>query len=111
MIARTLPFEHTKTAKRLKSATDWCDQPDNDNRDTPQGVYQDYIEAIKRDVCSWCNNEGGTRDHIVPQAFDGSNHWSNITGACRTCNTKRGHRDILEWLITKTHKRDPSATH
>lgn len=32
----------------------------------------------------------GTREHIIPRAYGGSNHHSNLVLACYECNTNRG---------------------
>lgn len=52
--------------------------------------------ARDRNVCAYC---GGlfdedllTREHIVPLAQKGRDHWMNVVTACRSCNHRKGNR-------------------
>ncbi len=54
--------------------------------------------------CTWCgigtDIEGVvlSLDHIIPNAFGGSNHRSNLVTACVKCNSRRGDRLIPDWI-------------
>lgn len=40
--------------------------------------------------CTYCGRLADTADHIHPYALGGSNDLSNLTPACRSCNSSRG---------------------
>ena len=52
--------------------------------------------ARDRNVCAYCgghfHEEDLTREHIVPFARNGQNHWMNVVTACRPCNHRKGPR-------------------
>lgn len=52
--------------------------------------------ARDRHTCLYClkvlDDHALTRDHIVPLSRNGSNAWSNVATACRTCNQRKGAR-------------------
>jgi len=51
---------------------------------------------MKRDrfMCTYCGASGNDTeleiDHIIPVSKGGSNHISNLTTACKSCNMKKG---------------------
>jgi phage terminase large subunit-like protein len=40
--------------------------------------------------CTYCGRLADTADHILPHVLGGSNELSNLTPACRSCNSSRG---------------------
>ena len=71
-----------------------------------------YVEQAGR--CHWCNrmcvpSDGKvmdndeqppdlwTVDHLTPRSKGGSNSWSNLVGACRECNVKKGYATASEY--------------
>ena len=52
--------------------------------------------ARDRNICAYCggdfHEESLTREHIVPFARNGQNHWMNVVTACRPCNHRKGPR-------------------
>ena len=54
--------------------------------------------------CAYCDAENVPLeiDHIHPRSRGGSHRVSNLVIACRTCNQKKGNRDVAEFLA-----RDP----
>ena len=52
--------------------------------------------ARDRQVCAYCGQrfEDGelTREHVVPLAQGGRDHWMNVVTACRACNHRKGNR-------------------
>ena len=52
--------------------------------------------ARDRNVCAYCgghfHEEDLTREHIVPFARNGQDHWMNVVTACRPCNHRKGPR-------------------
>ncbi|QLE46543.1 HNH endonuclease (plasmid) [Nostoc sp. C052] len=84
--------------------------PDIQGEEYQQGTLQGYetreylLEKWGRQ-CAYC----GVKDvpfqveHIHPRAKGGSNSISNLTLSCEKCNTKKGTKDIKDFL-----KKDPS---
>jgi 5-methylcytosine-specific restriction endonuclease McrA len=59
------------------------------------------IQATPNKTCFWCEvdcNENYQLDHIVPISKGGRNSRCNIAVSCPTCNTKKGDKDLSEWL-------------
>ena len=52
--------------------------------------------ARDRQVCAYCgrlfNEHDLTREHLVPQAQRGPDHWMNVVTACRPCNHRKAAR-------------------
>ena len=49
-----------------------------------------------RNLCAYCGNRFHedvlTREHIVPLAQRGGDHWMNVVTACRSCNHRKANR-------------------
>lgn len=60
---------------------------------------REYIKVLLLDLCSYCGGPGGTIDHIVPVAKGGTNHWTNLTAACKSCNSSKHDRDMLHFIV------------
>jgi 5-methylcytosine-specific restriction endonuclease McrA len=59
----------------------------------------EYLQIIKADPCSYCGGPGGTVDHIDPISTGGSGDWDNLAGACKPCNSAKGTRSLLAFLM------------
>lgn len=56
--------------------------------------------VLRRDPCAYCGiARSGTVDHIVPKSKGGANHWSNLSGACHTCNNGKADTSLLRFLL------------
>jgi hypothetical protein len=60
------------------------------------GLTNSKLFARDRNICAYC---GGlfselelTREHIIPFAQQGVDHWMNVVTACRSCNHRKGSR-------------------
>lgn len=60
-----------------------------------------YAEIVLRDPCSYCGHPADTVDHIVPASVGGTNTFDNFTGACRSCNSRKHTKGLLEWLAVR----------
>lgn len=62
-------------------------------------------EKVKIDLgksCSYCgSNESLALDHILPRKFGGRDLAENLVYACRSCNSSKGSKDLMEWYKTK----------
>jgi hypothetical protein len=60
-------------------------------------------EKIKLQTGQICNYCGSTEklalDHIFPQKYGGQDNAENLIFACRTCNSSKGKKDLMEWMI------------
>lgn len=68
------------------------------------GAYFDD-EKIKLSLTSSCWYCGSTErlsaDHIVPRQKGGRDGGENLVYACRTCNSSKGSKDLLEWMSSR----------
>jgi len=59
-------------------------------------------EKIKLQTGQICNYCGAidrlALDHIFPQKFGGQDNAENLIFACRTCNSSKGKKDLMEWM-------------
>ena len=60
-----------------------------------------YRRAVLRDPCSYCGGKADTADHILPKSFVRDNSWSNLTAACRSCNTVKSNTTLLSFLLRR----------
>ena len=63
--------------------------------------------------CQYCSHTHKTHeltfDHVVPKARGGRTAWTNIVSACRSCNTRKGHKLPHECgMYPKTEPRQPT---
>lgn len=63
---------------------------------------REYAEQILRhDPCSYCGAPGGTVDHIVAVQDGGDSDWQNLTAACLECNSGKGPKPLLSYLMDR----------
>lgn len=58
-----------------------------------------YHEIIRLDACVYCGGASDTVDHIDPVSASLSSHWSNLAPACRACNSSKGTKSLLGFLL------------
>lgn len=50
-------------------------------------------------ICNYCGStEKLTLDHIFSQKLGGQDNAENLIFACRTCNSSKGKKDLMEWM-------------
>lgn len=50
-------------------------------------------------ICNYCgSSEKLALDHIFPQRFGGKDDAENLIFACKTCNSSKGKKDLMEWM-------------
>jgi hypothetical protein len=50
-------------------------------------------------ICNYCGSADKLAlDHIFPQKFGGKDDAENLIFACRTCNSSKGKKDLMEWM-------------
>lgn len=53
-------------------------------------------------TCCYCGSKAKlTLDHLIPQLKGGPHTADNITYACRSCNSSKGSKDMVLWLVSK----------
>lgn len=84
-------------------------------------VLKEYVPAARapaftrfnvflRDAwhCQYCSSRFRTQeltfDHVIPKSRGGRTSWSNIVTACRSCNTRKGHRMPHECAMYPRHE-------
>jgi len=54
--------------------------------------------------CSFCPALATTVDHVIPLSRGGTNFIGNLLPACKSCNSSRAYRYIMEWRVGKVVK-------
>jgi 5-methylcytosine-specific restriction endonuclease McrA len=62
--------------------------------------------VLRRDPCAYCALRPGhwrqaTLDHVNARAVGGPNTVDNIVGACPACNSSKGSRSLLLYLLAR----------
>jgi len=65
-------------------------------------VEDERLKLILPQACCYCgDNNRLSADHLVPTKRGGPNTGDNLIWACRSCNSSKGARDMLEWLAER----------
>lgn len=57
------------------------------------------IKLASGSKCSYCGATGNLAlDHIIPKKRGGKNTGDNLIYACKTCNSSKGKKDLMEWM-------------
>ena len=60
------------------------------------GLTNGKLFARDRNVCAYCggyfHEDELTREHVIPFAQNGRDHWMNVVTACRACNHRKSSR-------------------
>lgn len=68
-------------------------------------AYEGYKPIVEHDPCSYCGRRAEFWkdhigiDHIEPIAQGGLDHWSNLTGCCKYCNSSKRVDSLLIFLL------------
>ncbi len=69
-----------------------------------RSIFED--EKIKLKSGALCNYCGATHelalDHIFPQKYGGKDVADNLIFACKTCNSSKGKKDLMEWMSKRS---------
>lgn len=53
-------------------------------------------------ACCYCGNTGALCiDHLIPKINGGKDHSDNLVWACKSCNSSKRDRDLLDWCQNK----------
>ena len=69
----------------------------------PRSLFNDEREKIwSAGMCAYCGNAVNLSvDHLIPRLRGGDDEASNLVTACRSCNSSKGARDLLEWMALR----------
>ena len=60
------------------------------------------IKLLTGQKCSYCGSSSNLAlDHIFPQKFGGQDAGDNLIYACKSCNSSKGKKDLMEWMNSK----------
>lgn len=103
-------YNITRKLTRNKSVTKFLDN--TKRRTGEEGTYTlvDWRDAMLhfRGCCAYCRKQQRrgrdhrlTRDHVIPVSKGGPTSRENIVPGCRSCNSRKGNRDMREWFVTQ----------
>jgi 5-methylcytosine-specific restriction endonuclease McrA len=58
----------------------------------------EYMEILRGDPCSYCDADADSVDHIEPLSGGGAVGWTNLTGSCRDCNSRKKTLPMMIFL-------------
>lgn len=71
-------------------------------------LSQEYEKVLLAGPCAYCGDPATTVDHIVPVNAGGSDSWDNKCGACRSCNSSKRDKSLLDFLLWTRERIDVS---
>lgn len=69
---------------------------------TVMPVPKKVLRRLRCAQCSYCPAPATTVDHVVPLNRGGSHAEGNLAPACRSCNSSKGDKLLIEWRHWKT---------
>lgn len=75
----------------------------NNSSMATRSLFDDEKEKMKNDICCcFCGStENLSIDHLIPRKKGGIDEGDNLILACRSCNSSKGKKDLLEWYDFK----------
>ncbi|MFZ4796894.1 MAG: HNH endonuclease [Bacteroidia bacterium] len=66
-----------------------------------RSIFDDEkIKLQTGQICNYCgSNVKLALDHIFPQKLGGKDEAENLIYSCKTCNSSKGKKDLIEWMI------------
>ena len=73
-------------------------------RKYPHGwrVLRRFILTRDSNVCSYCGSKATTVDHVNPVSRGGNHEEGNLAAACKSCNSRKKDRPVVEFLSSLT---------
>ena len=57
------------------------------------------IKLASGQQCSYCGSENSlSLDHLFPKKLGGKDSGDNLIYACKSCNSSKGKKDLMEWM-------------
>lgn len=68
-------------------------------------VTQKEIEKLLSQTCCYCQtNPSDSIEHIIPLSRGGSHGIGNLAGACKSCNSSKKDKTIMEFRLWKSNQ-------
>jgi len=64
-------------------------------------LTQEWVQILYKDPCFYCGKSVEAIDHNIPTIKGGTDDVTNITGICHNCNSSKGTKNLLEYLVVK----------
>lgn len=72
------------------------------NRNVNVQILRSIFDYYGEDPCVYCGKHRElTLEHIIPLIDNGTNEFGNLVLACRSCNSAKNDKSLLEFLIYK----------
>jgi len=53
-------------------------------------------------TCNYCDSKDNlSLDHVFPQKYGGIDTGDNLLYACKSCNSSKGKKDLMQWYMDK----------
>lgn len=90
---------------RVQRSARWRNQTERNlaDRDSFTAESRDYVPIIMADPCAYC---GAPTKHVDHIDAGGDSHWTNLTGACASCNSAKHSRSLLGHLLSVRIRRE-----
>ena len=60
------------------------------------------LKMVLPQACCYCgSNDNLSIDHLIPKAKGGADNAENMIWACRSCNSSKSAKDMLDWYLEK----------
>lgn len=65
-----------------------------------RSIFDDEKIKLKTgQICNYCGSSSHLAlDHIFPKRYGGEDIAENLIFACRSCNSSKGKKDLMEWM-------------
>lgn len=63
------------------------------------GTLSDYVLDRDNYKCAYCKGYAACADHVLPKSKGGPDIENNLVAACNSCNSKKGNKFTVEYLV------------
>ena len=57
------------------------------------------VKLMTGQICNYCGSDKNlSLDHIIPSYEGGADNAENLIFACKSCNSSKGKKDLMEWM-------------
>jgi hypothetical protein len=65
-------------------------------------IDDEKLKIVSGSQCSYCGSiKNLAMDHILPKKYGGKDTGENLVYACRSCNSSKGAKDLMEWMSSR----------